>query len=112
MRNHSSKLEKEHHSRTASSKNETIKEEEEKKPASEHTQENADPVLDSTRTEANGGVATTVIHFNLEENKIEQDLVENDFKNWIERNNMFFNGKFFPAADKFLVITQLVNRSL
>jgi hypothetical protein len=98
LRNPSSKTEKDHHSRTTSSKNDIIREEEEKKPQHE------------TEKPLEAGNAQEVA--TLEEDKNDPDRLENEFKNWIERNSLFFNGKFFPAAEKFLVITQLVNRNL
>lgn len=102
-RNQSSKADKDHHSRTTSSKNDIIREEEEKK-----IQNEGGKNLESITQED----ATVVGNAIVEEDKNDPERMENEFKNWVERNNLFFNGKFFPAADKFLVITQLVNRGL
>lgn len=102
-RNPSSKPDKDHHSRTTSSKNDTIREEEDKK-----IQNEGEKPLEPITQEVVNASATAA----AEDNKNDPDRMENEFKNWIERNNLFFNGKFFPAAEKFLAITQLVNRGL
>jgi len=40
------------------------------------------------------------------------DAQEQEFRSWIDKNEVFFMTKFFPAAEKYLKITELVNKSL
>ncbi len=37
---------------------------------------------------------------------------EQEYRRWIEKNEVFFSTKLFPAAEKYLKITELVNKSL
>lgn len=55
------------------------------------------------------GTATD-INLNIIDDK--ENTADKDLKNWIERNNFFFNTKFFPAAEKYLLMTQMMNRSI
>jgi hypothetical protein len=40
------------------------------------------------------------------------DAQEQEFRGWIDKNEVFFMTRFFPAAEKYLKITELVNKSL
>ncbi len=55
----------------------------------------------------------TDIHLQLEGEKEEiVDPQELEFRSWINKNHQFFTTKFFPAAENYEQITQLVNKSL
>jgi hypothetical protein len=54
----------------------------------------------------NGQISTKVNEYtDVEDNQVE-------IKNWIKKNSYFFTEKFFPSAERFLLINQLANRSL
>jgi hypothetical protein len=40
------------------------------------------------------------------------ERLEKEFSDWVKTNNLFFEKKFFPAAEKFETLQRLVNASL
>ena len=48
------------------------------------------------------------------EDRLYEDLEYNDkeLSEWIHKNHWFFSKKFFPAAQHYETVTQLINRSL
>jgi hypothetical protein len=87
------------------------------------------PIIDD-KSEANTKPASSPGVDQETEVQVDQEQVENrkisakvnestnvedsqtEIKNWIKKNSYFFTEKFFPSAERFILIRQLANRSL
>ena len=61
---------------------------------------------------SNRPVSATEVNMNASSNEQDTKRAELELNEWVEKNNFFFEKKFFPSAENFETLTRIVNASL